>query len=348
MKPQLFGADRDVTGESAPLVLTMGDPAGCGPQISMEAWRRSPSVSTTPFFVCGALTAYEGLGPIAEISRPEETAEAWSDGLPVLPLERPCPSINRGCPSPVSAPAILESIERAVAFTMSGRTAAVVTNPISKAQLYRSGFEHPGHTEFLAHLSKTPDEPEAPRPVMMMVGGGLRVALATIHIPLRDAPNAITTSALTEIGVIVDHALKRDFGIRNPRISFSGLNPHAGEDGALGREEIDIINPAADRLRDRGVDMADARPGDTVFAEALDGRFDAVIAMTHDQGLIPVKTLDFWGGVNTTLGLPFIRTSPDHGTAYDAAAAGTARPDSLIAAIGLAATMTRHRNAACV
>jgi 4-hydroxythreonine-4-phosphate dehydrogenase len=178
---------------------------------------------------------------------------------------------------------------------------------------------------------------------MMLVGGGLRVALATIHMPLMTVGKALTVPGLVALGEIVDSALRRDFGLEAPRIAFSGLNPHAGENGTIGTEELNIINPAAHTLRLSGIDMSDARPGDTVFAEALSGAFDAVIAMTHDQGLIPVKTLDFWGGVNVTLGLPVVRTSPDHGTAYDAAAAGTTRPDSLIAALRLAASMTFAR-----
>jgi 4-hydroxythreonine-4-phosphate dehydrogenase len=178
---------------------------------------------------------------------------------------------------------------------------------------------------------------------MMLVGGGLRVALATIHLPLASVTSTLTTDLIAEVGRIVDGALKRDFGIREPRIGLCGVNPHAGEDGEIGREEIEIVNPAAMRLRGEGIDCKDARPGDTIFREALDGRFDAVIAMFHDQGLIPVKTLDMWGGVNVTLGLPFIRTSPDHGVAYDAAAAGKAKPDSLIAALDLADNMAVAR-----
>jgi 4-hydroxythreonine-4-phosphate dehydrogenase len=181
------------------------------------------------------------------------------------------------------------------------------------------------------------------RPVMMLTGGGLRVALATIHQSLASVPGSLTQENLVELGTIVHAALTTDFGIEKPRIAFTGLNPHAGEGGAIGREEIEIINPAAATLRSRNIDISDARPGDTVFAEALSGAYDAVIAMTHDQGLIPVKTLDFWGGVNITLGLPIVRTSPDHGTGYDAAATGTARPDSLIAAIRCAAMVARNR-----
>ncbi len=216
-----------------------------------------------------------------------------------------------------------------------------MTNPIAKALLYRSGFPHPGHTEYLAELAA--DGGPAPRPVMMLVGGGLRVALVTIHQPLARIPSLLDSRVIEEVGLTVQAALRRDFGIAAPRIGLCGVNPHAGEDGEIGREEISVINPAAHALRARGVDISDARPGDTIFHEMLGGRFDAIIAMYHDQGLIPVKTLDMWGGVNVTLGLPFIRTSPDHGVAYDAAAKGDARPDSLIAALRLADEMAIAR-----
>ncbi|HEY7798115.1 MAG TPA: 4-hydroxythreonine-4-phosphate dehydrogenase PdxA, partial [Hyphomonadaceae bacterium] len=221
------------------------------------------------------------------------------------------------------------------------RAAAVVTNPIAKALLYRAGFKHPGHTEFLAELAAK-DAP-APHPVMLLVGGGLRVALATVHKPLSAVPGAISTDLIVQVGRILNAALKRDFGVAEPRIGLCGINPHAGEDGEIGREEIEIVNPAAARLRQEGIKISDARPGDTIFHEARSGAFDGVLAMYHDQGLIPVKTLDIWGGVNVTLGLPFIRTSPDHGVAYDAALAGKAKAESLIAALDLADSMALAR-----
>lgn len=287
---------------------------------------------------------FEAFGPVVRIDHPSDARAAWTHGLPVIDTGADPGPVQVGVPSPAAAPAITGSIKAAVSATLAGETAAIVTNPISKAVLYEAGFGHPGHTEYLAAL--TAGDGPAPRPVMMLVGGGLRVALATIHLPLRQAVDAITTDSLVDIGRIVARDLRARFGLPAPRLAFTGLNPHAGEGGALGHEERDIIAPAAAALRALGLDMADPRPADTVFAEALAGRFDAVIAMTHDQGLIPVKTLDFWGGVNTTLGLPVIRTSPDHGTAYDAAAAGTARADSLIAAIRLARALADHEAAA--
>lgn len=326
-----------MTDEFRPLAITMGDPAGCGPQITAAAWTAAREHAERAFYVVGPARLYEAMVPVRTISSPSEAAGCFGDALPVLPVGEDLPVIKAGEPDSSAAAVIIRSIEIATAHAHGGDAAALVTNPINKALLYDAGFSHPGHTEFIAELCG------AERPVMMLVGGGLKVALATIHIPLTKVIDALSTDALVEIGETVSGTLQRDFALPHPRIVFTGLNPHAGESGAIGREEIEIINPAAEQLRASGVDIADARPADTVFAEALAGSYDAVIAMTHDQGLIPVKTLDIWGGVNTTLGLPIIRTSPDHGTAYEAAAKGTARPDSLIAALGLAREMVSNR-----
>lgn len=328
---------------SHPLCVTLGDPAGCGPAITQKAWTALRNEDALAFYVRGAPELYKGV-QTAVISAPAEAAAVFGSALPVLPIDTPMGAVTPGLPDVASAGATVEAIKRGVADVLDGRASGLVTNPISKALLAEAGFQHPGHTEFLAELCAAGGRP--PRPVMMLVGGGLRVALATIHMPLREAIRAITQDRLIAIARIVDLALRSDFGIEAPRLAFTGLNPHAGEGGLLGREEIDIINPAAEALRSEGIAMSDARPGDTVFAEALAGAFDGVIAMTHDQGLIPVKTLDMWGGVNTTLGLPIIRTSPDHGTAYDATRQGKARPDSLVAAIRLAAEMAHARGRA--
>lgn len=281
-------------------------------------------------------------GRIAVIKNPSEAGKVFAEALPVFDI--PGGPALPGKPDPASAPAVIRSIRLAVEHTRAGKAAAVVTNPIAKALLYRAGFKHPGHTEYLAELAA--NGAAAPRAVMMLAGGGLRVALTTIHRPLASVIPSLSTNLIVEIGLIVDSALRRDFGIAHPRIGLCGVNPHAGEDGEIGREEIEIINPAAVKLRARTIDISDARPGDTIFHEARAGRFDAVIAMYHDQGLIPVKTLDMWGGVNVTLGLPFIRTSPDHGVVYDAAATGVAKADSLIAAITMADRMAHARAAA--
>ena len=328
--------------ERGPIALTMGDPAGCGPQITARAWNALRHSQEHASYVIGDPSLYERYCPVEIIQHAMDTFDVWPNTLPVAPLSEPMPTIIPGSPDTSAANAIIESIERAVSDVTTdgpfGRSAAVVTNPISKAGLYEAGFEFPGHTEFLSHLCQ--GNQSAPlKPVMMLVGGGLRVALATIHIPLMEVGKTLSRRLLEEVAHITHADLQHRFGIDRPRLVFTGLNPHAGESGTIGREEIDIINPAADALRDHGIDIRDARPGDTVFSEMLAGQFDAIIAMTHDQGLIPVKTLDIWGGVNCTLGLPIIRTSPDHGTAYEAAAAGNARPDSLIAAIQLAAKM---------
>lgn len=320
----------------------MGDPAGCPPSITAAAWTALRDTETPPFFVIAEPDLYTAFCPVAVISDPAEAADAFSGGLPVLPLKTPLGApVRAGSPEPAHAGAVIDSIRTATAFCLSGEAAGLITNPISKIQLYQAGFDHPGHTEFLATLCAGGVAP--PTPVMMLVGGGLKVALATIHVPLKAVPDLISTPGLIQIARIVGDALKRDFALSRPRLAFAGLNPHAGERGSLGREEVELINPAAEALRQSGYHISDARPADTVFHDALSGQFDAVIAMTHDQGLIPVKTLDLWGGVNTTLGLPIIRTSPDHGTAYEAAAGGHCRADSLIAAIRLAGQLAVNR-----
>lgn len=319
--------------------MTMGDPAGCGPQIAVRAWHalRDEGVA---FYVIADPALYGG--EAAVISAPEEATSVFSHALPVLPLHASLPPVTPGTPSTSLAPMILESIDRATRHALSGSASAVVTNPISKAVLYEAGFAHPGHTEYLAEICRQQTGEDA-YPVMMLAGGGLRVSLATIHVPLLRILDYLTPATLETVIRTTAAALQRDFAISSPRIGLTGLNPHAGESGTIGLEERDLINPVAARLRDEGIAVTDARPADTIFAEMLDGRYDGIVAMTHDQGLIPVKTLDLWGGVNTTLGLPIIRTSPDHGTAYDAAAAHSARPDSLIAAVRLASKMARAR-----
>ena len=320
-----------MAGAAKPLAVTMGDPAGCGPQITVEAWKQRTELGLARFFVIAAPRIFGDSAPIVTISSPADALAAFEAALPVLSLDlASAQSLQSGKPAADYASAITQSISMATELCLSGQAAAIVTNPINKAVLYEAGFSFPGHTEYIADLCATAQAPI--KPVMMLVGGGLRVALASIHVPLMRVLEHITPDALNETALITHEAMQKDFGIAQPKLVFSGLNPHAGEDGKIGTDERDIINPVAASLRSRGIDIADARPGDTVFHEALSGAYDAVIAMTHDQGLIPVKTLDMWGGVNTTLGLPIVRTSPDHGTAYDAAAQGTCRPDSLIAA----------------
>lgn len=329
----------------APLAITMGDPAGCGPQITAKAWHARREIGLQPFFVVSDPSVFLDLCPIVEITHPNDTFAHSENTLPVLSrASLKLDKVRAGSPNPNNAGAIIHSIEQATALALTGDASGVVTNPISKAVLYEAGFKHPGHTEFIAELCDTFTGTAKVTPIMMLSGGGLRVALATIHIPLMQVSEAITPDRLKAIAQIVNTALRKDYGITSPRVAFTGLNPHAGEDGAIGTEEQMVINPTAAELREAGINITNARSADTVFHEALNGDYDAVIAMTHDQGLIPVKTLDMWGGVNTTLGLPIVRTSPDHGTAYDAAASGTCRADSLIAAIKHAEMVVQYRS----
>ena len=323
----------------------MGDPAGCGPQITAKAWQVLRQTEALAFAVIADARIFSGLCDFVEVQSPGAAPEIFRQAMPIIPLNSTHElEVVPGQPDLAAASAIIQSIEMATRLCLRGEASALVTNPISKELLYKAGFSHPGHTEFLASLCSEGSEPIT-TPVMMLVGGGLRVALATIHMPLMQVGSHLTTELLVDVARKTAKALAHDFGLPSPRLAFTGLNPHAGENGTIGREEVDIINPAAAILREEGIAISDARPADTVFHESLEGRFDGIIAMTHDQGLIPVKTLDIWGGVNTTLGLPIIRTSPDHGTAYDAAREGTCRPDSLIAAIKLARSMAGNRAA---
>lgn len=325
----------------------MGDPAGIGPEITAKAWaelREKPSHAfalVAPSKLIAKALKTIGAPPPKDIHNMSEVSKTFGDHLPVLPIDGPIP--RPGHPTPEAILAITGSIEKAVDLTLKGRADGVVTNPIAKELLYEGGFEHPGHTEYLGQLTHDHPAPYARGPVMMLSGGGLRVALATVHLSLKDAIGAVNSDVILKNARILHAALKHDFGLASPRIAITGLNPHAGEGGSLGHEEKDIINPCAAILRAEGIDITDAQPADTLFhAEARKG-YDAVLAMYHDQGLIPVKTLDFHGGVNITLGLPIVRTSPDHGTAFGIAGQNTARPDSLIAAIKTAREIANNR-----
>ncbi len=327
-----------------PIVLTQGDPAGVGPEITRAAWARLRATGPA-FYVIGDPSLY---GPEAiAIDAPGAAADAFPRGLPVAPLALAEPA-QPGHPSVANAAGVVASIDQAVEAARTGAAACVVTSPIAKAVLHRAGFDLPGHTEHIAARLAPFDGgggPDAPPrgPVMMLVGGGVRVALATIHIPLHAVPGALSIDGLMRTVRVVDHALRRDFGIAAPRIALAGLNPHAGESGDIGREEIEIIDPAAERLRaEHGVDVTDARSADALFAPGERERFDAFVAMYHDQGLIPVKLLGLDKAVNVTLGLPIIRTSVDHGTALELAGSGAADPGSLCAAIDLAIELTRR------
>ncbi len=331
-----------MTVPAAPLALTMGEPAGIGAEIALKAWRDHRDLP--PFFLIddpqrlSRLQAQLGWTvPVVEIAAPEETNAAFARGLPVLTETLPVPSVP-GKPDPRNASAVLSSIRRAVDLTRAGRASAVVTNPINKSVLYDAGFQHPGHTEYLAELAG-----ENITPVMLLEGGGLRVVPVTIHMALHEAVRTLTAAAIVEKTRITARALKNDFGIAHPRLAVSGLNPHSGEGGALGREEIEIIEPAIARLKAEGIDVVGPLAADTMFHAGARRNYDVAICMYHDQALIPLKTLDFERGVNVTLGLPFIRTSPDHGTAFDIAGTGTASDASLVAALALAAKLGRQR-----
>lgn len=330
----------------SPIVVSMGDPAGIGPEIILKA--RAELGASIPLLALGdpgvfaGAAARLGLPGPAVVDAPDDRLPA--DRLAVLATPHTCSGpVTPGQPDAAHAQAVTSAIETGVALCRHGRASALVTAPISKAVLYEAGFGFPGHTEYLAEL--TADTPvEGPRgPAMMLSGGGLRVVLATIHLSLREAVAALTAERIAGIARLTHHALVRDFGIAAPRLALAGLNPHAGEGGALGREEIEIVNPAAAALRAEGIDITDALPPDTMFHAEARAQYDAAVCLYHDQGLIPVKTLDFHGGVNITLGLPIVRTSPDHGTAFAIAGQSVARADSLIAAIRQAAEIAEHR-----
>lgn len=329
-----------------PLALSLGDPGGVGPEIVAKAWRALRPEPGLAFILLGDAALIEAQGvPVLRITDPADAGDAFADAVPVI--DRPCPSTPRsGSPDPSLAGSITGWIEEAVALTLSGATSGVVTCPIAKAPLYQAGFRFPGHTEFIAELTAATPFEGARGPVMMLTAKDLRACLVTIHVPLNEVPELVTTDRVLLTARVVHEALVRDFGIARPRLALAGLNPHAGESGAIGLEEREVLIPAVARLRDEGVTITDPLPADTMFHDEARATYDAAICLYHDQGLIPVKTLDFWGGVNATLGLPIVRTSPDHGVGYDIAGKGIARPDSLIAAIRLAAEMAGRRASA--
>jgi 4-hydroxythreonine-4-phosphate dehydrogenase len=323
-----------------PLAVTQGDPAGIGPELAIKAWLARREAELPPFFILAdpenlrVVAARFGLAcPIVEAS-PEEAGSAFPEALPIVPLPMRV-SAEPGRPDPATAPATLAAIEEAVALTRAGRASAVVTNPIAKHVLYAAGFAHPGHTEYLAALAADPGAPPR-RAVMLLWSEALAIVPVTIHIPLRDVPATLTADLIVDTARIVAADYASRFGIARPRLALAGLNPHAGEAGTIGTEDRDIVAPAVARLRAEGLDVSGPWPADTMFHARARGGYDVALGMYHDQALIPIKTLAFDDGVNCTLGLPFIRTSPDHGTAFDIAAQGVARPDSLISAIRLA------------
>ena len=326
------------------LALSLGDPAGIGPEIIAKAWtalRRSGPA----FMVLGDadLLAAQGVA-VQRVDGPLEALATFSGALPVLdqPLGH---RVTAGACDKAHAPSIIRWIETGVDMAVKGEVRGLVTAPISKAPLYEAGFKFPGHTEFLAALTADVPMAGARGPVMMLTSGDLRAVLVTIHVPIAKVASALTQEAIIHTATVTAEAMTRDFGLAKPRLVVAGLNPHAGENGTIGDEEIRLLGPAVAALRARGIDCVGPKPADTLFHEEARKTYDAVICLYHDQALIPVKMLDFWGGVNVSLGLPIVRTSPDHGTGFDIAGKGIARPDSLIAAIRMADQIATTRAA---
>ena len=343
----------DATGHlpiaTTPIAVTMGDPAGIGPDTTLTAWLQRARQNLPPFFViaCPDVLAERAsrLGltvPMARIDRADAAPDAFERALPVLPCAHEVGTVEAGRPNAVYGNAVVAAIETAVDLVERGLALAVVTNPIAKSVLYQSGFRHPGHTEFLGELAARRHGSRF-HAVMMLAAEELRVVPLTVHIPLARVASAITTALILETARITASALIRDFGIAAPRLAVAGLNPHAGENGTIGHEETEIIAPAIAQLQAEGLTLTGPHAADTLFHASARERYDAVIAMYHDQALIPLKTLAFDRGVNITLGLPFVRTSPDHGTAFDIAGTGRASPVSLIESIKVAYTLAHNR-----
>ena len=324
-----------------PILLTGGEPAGVAPEITAKAWRALNSEAACCFALLGDADYWQARNPglpVQRIASPDEAEACFVTALPVLhrPLAR---HPAAGVIDTATAPQVIAVIDEAVDMAFAAKVSAIVTNPIQKEALYAAGFRHQGHTDYLAHLAQR--HGHTVQEVMMLVAEGLRAIPVTVHIPLRDVPSALTGDAIIAQARATAKDLTRYFGIASPRLAFTGLNPHAGENGTIGREEIDIIIPALEQLRREGFNVMGPLPADTAFHAEARSAYDAILCMYHDQALIPVKTLDFHGGINVSLGLPFIRTSPDHGTALGIAGTHTANPKSLIAAIRLAAAMAK-------
>ncbi len=330
-----------------PLAVSLGDPAGIGPEVIVQAWAARVQAGLAPFFVAGGKTVFEAAArhrgsavPVISIADPREAEAAFSQGLPVLlgadSHWRP------GEPDREGALLALASLEQAAALVREGQAAALVTGPIAKARLAEIGFVHPGQTEWVAHCCGI-DPADA---VMMLAGPSLRTVPLTVHVSLADVPGLITGELIERRGAIVAAALRRDFGIAAPRLAVAALNPHAGEEGRMGDEDARIVAPAIAALRARGIDASGPHAADALFAPHSRAGFDAALCMYHDQALIPIKALDFDQGVNVTLGLPIVRTSPDHGTAFAIAGKHLARPGAMIAAIRMAGDCAARRQRA--
>jgi len=325
----------------APLILTSGEPAGVAPEITGQAWQALHDDPTCAFALLGDADYWQARNPglpVRAIADPGEAGAVFATALPVLHRPLACHPVP-GTIAAGTAGQVIAAIDEAVEMAFAGIASGIVTNPIQKEALYGAGFRHQGHTDYLAHLSARHGRPV--QEVMMLVAEDLRAIPITVHIPLKDVPAQLTRAAILSQARVTAHDLGRYFGIARPRLAFTGLNPHAGENGTMGREEIEVIRPALEELRSAGFDVLGPLPADTAFHAEARKAYDAILCMYHDQALIPVKTLDFHGGINVSLGLPFVRTSPDHGTALGIAGNGTANPKSLIAAIRLAARMAK-------
>ena len=328
-----------------PILLTGGEPAGVAPEITAMAWQALRHDASACFCLSGDAQYWRMRNPglaVQAVSAAADAQACFADALPVLhrPLARhPRP----GTIDPATAPQVIAAIDEAVELAFAGEISAIVTNPIQKEALYQAGFRHQGHTDYLAHLSAAHGHPS--QEVMMLVADDLRAIPVTVHIPLKDVAKALTGEAIKAQARVTAKDLSRYFGIARPRLAFTGLNPHAGENGMMGREEIEVIIPALQVLKDEGLIVLGPMSADTAFHAEARSQYDAILCMYHDQALIPVKTLDFHGGINVSLGLPFIRTSPDHGTALGIAGRHVANPKSLIAAIRLAARMAQAARA---
>jgi 4-hydroxythreonine-4-phosphate dehydrogenase len=328
------------TSQAAPLAVSMGDPAGIGPEIVGKAWDARALHSLPQFFAVGDVRAIARVwpGPTVRIDAPADAAFAFADALPVISVAD-AGDIVPGNPDVDGARCAIESLELAVGLARSGSAGGLVTGPVAKAQLYRIGFTYPGQTEFVAERCGIARE----NAVMMLAGPTLRVVPITTHVPLADVPALLSIELIVAKARVTARGLQRSFGIERPRLAFAGLNPHAGESGSIGREELDIIAPAIARLVDEGIDAIGPLAADSMFHARARAGFDAAMCLYHDQALIPLKALHFDEGVNITLGLPIVRTSPDHGTAFGIAGTGMAEPGAMIAAIRLAGEAAARR-----
>jgi len=328
---------------SEPLAISLGDPAGIGPEVLAKCWDNRGTFNLLPFVAIGDPRAIAAVwdGPIVIIDDPREADSAFDSGLPLIQLTSAEEDVP-GHPSVAGAHCSLDALELAVGLARSGSAAAVVTGPVAKEQLYAIGFAHPGQTEFVAERCGVSSGNVA----MMLAGPTLRTVPATTHLPLTDVVGQLTAHLIESRGRAVLRGLQRNFGIADPRLAVAGLNPHSGEGGTLGREEIEIIEPAIAALAAEGWRVTGPHPADTLFHASARANYDAALCMYHDQALIPVKAIHFEDAVNVTLGLPIVRTAPDHGTAFDIAGQDRADPRPMAAAIRMAAECAGHRAAA--